>query len=91
MRRDFGTGLIVRSHNATKINPNGRCQLTRIMPDHTQNSVMLAIKWHRQNAKIIKSQIYQIIQFHNQYGGKLQDCICAIDNMESSFIPADVF
>jgi hypothetical protein len=92
IKREFGRGWIIRSHSPNRLNPNGRCQLTRIAPDRSRNSVVLQVEWCRQNAQQIKSQVYQLIDLYNQNGGNLQDCLSALDKLEAHVsMPVGVF
>jgi hypothetical protein len=53
IKRNFGRGWIIRSVGGNKLNPNGKCQLTRIAADRTRNSVVLPVKWNQSNADLI--------------------------------------
>ena len=52
IKREFGRGWIIRSVGGNKLNPNGKCQLTRIAADRTRNSVVLPVEWNQTNADL---------------------------------------
>ena len=75
IKREFGRGWFVRGVGITRLNPEGKCQLTRIAPDRSRNSVLIPIEWHESNVKKIKSYVYQLIDLYNGTGGNLQGCL----------------
>jgi len=54
IKREFGRGWSVRGVGATKLNPEGKCQLTRIAPDRSRSSVIIPVEWKEQNKEEIK-------------------------------------
>jgi hypothetical protein len=75
IKREFGRGWSIRSMGATKLNPSGKCQLTRIAPDRSRNSVILPVEWHQKNAQLIRSHIFQLIDLFNSTGCNLKNCL----------------
>ena len=53
IKREFGRGWSVRGVGATKLNPDGRCQLTRIAPDRSRTSAVIPIEWKKENKEEI--------------------------------------
>jgi hypothetical protein len=79
IKRNFGRGWTVRGVCATKLNPNGKCQLTRIAEDRSRSSVNIPIEWCESNAKIIKSHIFQLIDLYNGRGAGQQNWVETMD------------
>jgi hypothetical protein len=75
IKRQFGRGWSIGSRGATKLNPLGKCQLTRIAPDRTRNSVIIPIEWCFANNVEMYNSISSIIQIHQETGDSLQDCV----------------
>ena len=63
IKREFGRGWIIRSVGGNKLNPNGKCQLTRIAADRTRNSVVLPVEWNQSNADLIYEWVSGICGF----------------------------
>lgn len=57
IRQEHGKGWSVREIGATKRNPIGRCQLTRIWENRTRSSVVLPIEWKATNATAILTTV----------------------------------
>jgi len=53
IKRKCGRGLIVDAVGKTKLNPNGKCRLTKIAPDRSRISVVLPYDWVLENAEAI--------------------------------------
>ena len=75
IKRKFGRGWSTGSRGSTKLNPLGKCQLTRIAPDRTRNSVIIPIEWCFANNVEIYNSISSIIRIHQETGDSLQDCV----------------
>ena len=63
IKREFGRGWIIRSHSPNKMNPDGKCQLTRIAPDRSRNSVVIPVEWRESNAALIYNWVKGIYGF----------------------------
>ena len=75
VKREFGRGWSIRSMGATKLNPLGKCQLTRIAPDRSRNSVIIPIEWCEANTKEMFESIGMIIECNQRTNDSLQDCV----------------
>lgn len=75
IKRQYGRGWSVGSRGLTKLNPSGKCQLTRIAPDRSRNSVIIPIKWCNANIAEIYNSISSIIMVYRDTGDSLQDCV----------------
>ena len=53
IKRKCGKGLIIDAVGKTKLNPNGKCRLSKIATDRTRTSVILPHDWLPQNAELI--------------------------------------
>ena len=92
IKREFGRGWSVRGVGATKLNPDGRCQLTRIAPDRSRTSVILPLDFCGFLAEEIKSDIFMLIGLYNHYGGTLQDCLKKMEDLGAfDAVPANAF
>ena len=92
IKREFGRGWSVRGVGATKSNPKGKCQLTRIAPDRSRSSVIIPVEWDASNAKLIQSHIFQLIDLHNGTKTSLQNCLGTMDALgEFAAAPANAF
>jgi hypothetical protein len=75
IKREFGRGWSVRGVGATKLNPEGFCQLTRIAPDRSRSSVIIPVEWRVSKAKAIASHIFQLIDLYNGTNTSLRNCL----------------
>ena len=53
IKRECGKGLIIDAVGKSKLNPNGKCRLSKIAPDRSRTSVTLPHDWLPENAKAI--------------------------------------
>jgi hypothetical protein len=92
IKREFGRGWSVRGVGATKLNPKGKCQLTRIAPDRSRSSVIIPVEWDAFNAEQIKAYVFQLIDLHNCTNSSLQNCLSTMDALGAfANAPANVF
>jgi len=63
IKRECGRGWSVRGVGATRLNPDGRCQLTRIAPDRSRSSVNIPVEWCASNAQLIYDWVKDICKF----------------------------
>lgn len=75
IKQKHGRGWIIRGIAQTKINPNGRCQLTKIAKDRTRTSVMLPLKWHEDESSSIYEMVNYICTVSSEKGLLLGDAL----------------
>jgi hypothetical protein len=63
IKQEFGCGWAIRSIGATKINPDGRCQLIRIADDRKRTSVVLPFEWRESKAEFMYAWIHSICRY----------------------------
>lgn len=92
IKRECGRGWSVRGVGATKLNPDGRCQLTRIAPDRSRTSVILPLNFCGFMAEEIKACIFMLIGLYNHHDATLQDCLKKMEELGAfDAAPANVF
>ena len=75
IRQEHGKGWSVREIGATKRNPIGRCQLTRIWENRTRSSVVLPLEWKATNATAILSAVGQLRALMEERKQSLHDAL----------------
>ena len=83
IKREFGRGWSVRGVGATKLNPEGRCQLTRIAPDRSRSSVIIPVEWRALNAQLIYDWVKDICTFADPR----YEC----SSLQDAFVMADCY
>ena len=71
--QEHGKGWSVREMGASKRNPIGRCQLTRIWENRTRSSVMLPLEWKATNQTAIQAAVGQLRMLMEERKLSLQD------------------
>ena len=71
--QEHGKGWSVREMGASKRNPIGRCQLTRIWEDRSRSSVMLPLEWKATNQTAIQAAVGQLRTLMEERKLSLQD------------------
>ncbi len=75
IKRAHGRGWVIRAMAKTKLNPDGRCQLTRIAENRKRTSVILPLSWIESESKAIFEIVDHICTMHKQKGLSLQDAL----------------
>jgi integrase len=75
IRQEHGKGWSVREIGATKRNPIGRCQLTRIWENRTRSSVVMPLEWKATNASAILTTVGQLRTLMEERNLSLQDAL----------------
>ena len=75
IKRAHGRGWVIRAITKTKLNPDGRCQLTRIAENRKRTSVILPLNWIESESKAIFEIVDYICTTHKQKGLSLQDAL----------------
>jgi hypothetical protein len=75
IKRAHGRGWIIRAMAKTKLNPDGRCQLTRIAENRKRTSVILPLSWIESESKAIFEIVDHICTMHKQKGLSLQHAL----------------
>jgi integrase len=73
IQQEHGKGWSVREIGATKRNPIGRCQLTRIWENRTRSSVVTPVEWKATNATAILATVGQLRTLMEERKLSLQD------------------
>ena len=75
IKRAHGRGWVIRAMAKTKLNPDGKCQLTRIAENRKRTSVILPLSWIESESKAIFEIVDHICTMHKQKGLSLQDAL----------------
>ena len=75
IRQEHGKGWSIREIGATKRNPIGRCQLTRIWESRTRSSVVMPLEWKATNATAILATVGQLRALMEELNLSLQDAL----------------
>lgn len=75
IRQEHGKGWSIREIGATKRNPIGRCQLTRIWENRTRSSVVMPLEWKATNATAILAMVGQLRALMEERNLSLQDAL----------------
>mgnify|MGYP001547377585 CR=1 FL=1 len=73
IKRAHGRGWTIRATAGTKLNPDGRCQLTRIAENRKRTSVILPFNWKESESAAIFKIVDCICTMHVKEGLSLQD------------------
>ena len=73
--QEHGKGWSVREMGASKRNPIGRCQLTRIWEDRTRSSVVLPLEWKATNQTAILATVGQLRTRMDEVNLSLHDAL----------------
>jgi len=73
IKRAHGRGWTIRATAGTKLNPDGRCQLTRISENRKRTSVILPLNWKEGESAAIFKIVDCICTMHIKQGLSLQD------------------
>ena len=60
IKRAHGRGWVIRAMAKTKLNPDGKCQLTKIAENRKRTSVMLPIEWKKEHSQDIYEMVHYI-------------------------------
>ena len=86
IKRECGKGWIIDAVGKTKLNPNGKCRLSKIAPDRRRTSVVLPQDWSPENSDIIFGLAFGICQRHMDFGETLQEALSIAIGMRSETI-----
>jgi len=75
IKRAHGRGWIIRAMAKTKLNPDGRCQLTRIAENRKRTSIILPLSWKESESNRIFELVDYICAMYKQKGLSLQDAL----------------
>jgi len=75
IKRAHGRGWVIRAMAKTKLNPEGRCQLTKIAENRKRTSVILPLAWQENESKAIFHIIDHICTMHKEKRLSLQDAL----------------
>jgi len=75
IKRAHGRGWVIRAMAKTKLNPDGKCQLTRIAENRKRTSVILPLSWIESESRAIFDTVDHICTMHKQKGLSLQDAL----------------
>jgi hypothetical protein len=79
IKRDCGRGWLIDAVGKTKLNPSGKCRLTKIAADRSRTSVVLPYAWLSENAELIYlSADFMHWKIHKD-GCTLQEAMSGID------------
>jgi predicted transcriptional regulator len=73
IKRAHGRGWTIRATAGTKLNPDGKCQLTRIAENRKRTSVILPLNWKEDESTAIFEIVNCICTMHVKQGLSLQD------------------
>jgi len=75
IKRAHGRGWTIRATAGTKLNPDGKCQLTRIAENRKRTSVILPLNWKEDESTAIFKIVNCICTMHVKQGLSLQDAL----------------
>jgi len=76
IKRECGRGWIIDAVGKTKLNPSGKCRLSKIAADRTRASVVLPLDWLPENAdKILGYAIHVKECINSGLGMNMKDAL----------------